>query len=397
MECVDIHNCIQLDQLIELMQQYKNGSMALIDIDSINTLKILNWFLHLLQSHNNNDEEFEYIANLFGSCNICKCTIFHRNCRDKFKITHQQIHVAKSNIRILDKIHCFYMHCYDIGNRLSSVDRKIINQMVEQKHNGDEFVDYMKFHMMKKINETKEKHKCVEVLNNRSIHKFNQLSELKQPIPPNYQYNIYAFGSEIIYGCNDFEYSANIAYENSVIEVEPKYKTIKQELLTNSIQVLLVQQFDNEFETAMLHFQSNYRNANYASMQFEVVLALMIYCNYSQLSYVFSKTYRENTKQHCNYYHLGKYLKMSVHLHGTTVANGKISTFYHGIGEQLLFSDLFGNDGCGVAIYCPLSTSSVLAVAINFTNNNNGLVVQFGSSNTVSKNTIQAKYFSVNW
>eukprot|EP01084_Bolivina_argentea_P209784 357258_1 len=119
----------------------------------------------------------------------------------------------------------------------------------------------------------------------------------------------------------------------------------------------------------------------------------MLYCNYTEFSAQFSKTYRiNNGKQHNEFYHCGKYLKIAVQKFGTETRDGSINAFYHGIGEQLVFPKFIGGFGIGVSVQCPLSTSSSRVVAINFTNHNNGLVVEFGF---VQK--AMSKYFSVEW
>eukprot|EP01084_Bolivina_argentea_P040063 74032_1 len=120
-------------------------------------------------------------------------------------------------------------------------------------------------------------------------------------------------------------------------------------------------------------------------------LSLMGYSNYTELQYKFSKTYRSNPQNHREFYHLGKYLKMSVKEFGTPIHKGTVKSFYHGIGEKLVLPSCIGVDG--VLIYCPLSTSSSLHVAINFTNENAGLVVEFGTC----FDAYSAKCFSVSW
>eukprot|EP01084_Bolivina_argentea_P152550 266098_1 len=76
---------------------------------------------------------------------------------------------------------------------------------------------------------------------------------------------------------------------------------------------------------------------------------------------------------------------MCVHGFGTKIKQGKMNSFYHGIGEKLVFP--YGiND---IRIYAPLSTSSSFCVATNFTNYNNGMVIEFTGE--------EAAYFSMVW
>eukprot|EP01084_Bolivina_argentea_P117286 208310_1 len=118
----------------------------------------------------------------------------------------------------------------------------------------------------------------------------------------------------------------------------------------------------------------------------------MIYCNYDALQYIFSKTYREKESEHNNFYHMGKHTKTAVQKFGTAIKDTqkRVKNFYHGIDKELVFPQIVGAKGCGISVYCPLSTSSSKTVAINFTNNK-GQVVQIGGELSC------AKYFSVKW
>eukprot|EP01084_Bolivina_argentea_P159500 277785_1 len=88
---------------------------------------------------------------------------------------------------------------------------------------------------------------------------------------------------------------------------------------------------------------------------------------------------------------------MSVHLFGTQVSDMDVKCrhFYHGISQKLAFSKYLGH----LKIYCPLSTSLSFPVAVNFSNNNAGLVVNLtaGEKNGSSSWGYEAKCFSVSW
>eukprot|EP01084_Bolivina_argentea_P279283 477447_1 len=130
------------------------------------------------------------------------------------------------------------------------------------------------------------------------------------------------------------------------------------------------------------------------------ILSLMIYCNYDHLQYKFSMTYRDNITEHNNYYHLGYFLKFLVHEFGQSVYDNSIHylqrrpQYYHGISEQLVFPVAVGAGNQGVLIYGPLSTSSSFEVAVNFTNENNGLVIDFCGESRFTKGI---KCFDVSW
>eukprot|EP01083_Nonionella_stella_P135227 411352_1 len=128
-----VNNCQFLQQLQVQLQQYdKEGTVHHHNIQSV-----LDNFGHLMQKHNHNEhdpaDEFESIHKALGGfCNIKTCKRFKRhqlyrgrdtsaivsqntlkdiyNVDDDTEVTHKQI---------MDKIHCFYRHCYDVGNRLT--------------------------------------------------------------------------------------------------------------------------------------------------------------------------------------------------------------------------------------------------------------------------------------
>eukprot|EP01084_Bolivina_argentea_P014140 26443_1 len=87
------------------------------------------------------------------------------------------------------------------------------------------------------------------------------------------------------------------------------------------------------------------------------------------------------------FYYFGKYLTTSVTIYGefaklTKNKTGtKIDMFYHGTSEALIFSDdkniCYRARSDGLTINSPCSTSSSKAVALNFSNDNQGLVVSF--------------------
>eukprot|EP01084_Bolivina_argentea_P193228 331536_1 len=132
-------------------------------------------------------------------------------------------------------------------------------------------------------------------------------------------------------------------------------------------------------------------------MSLDCILVSMFYCNYTQLQTEFTKTYRkiyenetyeEINKRHSNYYWFGKLLDQAVVEFGTHIQSGYIKYFYHGIGEQLVFPEIIYFQCSG-----PTSTSSVFEVAVNFTNHNNGMVVEICDDNYMQS----AQCLSVCW
>eukprot|EP01084_Bolivina_argentea_P184442 318097_1 len=373
----EISDCEHLNDLAVIMEEYMESNL---DFDKMDIRWILNNFLHLISEHDD-DDEFESIYNKIcaTNCNILHCNVFLRNHRNRnkirkndkcfselFKTTDDTI-IAK--MQILDKIHCHYVHCYDIGHRLTSKERETIST---QKRTND----LIKLLSLKH----KEYHRSHEKLQRFTKSKFvstidtHTISQNQKLDTENIQ--MYDFGIE-------FEYD---------YDIKNKYNSFKKELTSNKSNKISLAQFNIERNKATLYFNSTYcqqtmmfvnkyRRKEHFVITIQHILSLLIYCNYDVLQHEFSKTYRaiykneskqSIIKRHSEFYFLGKYLKEAVHRLGLSITQGNVISFYHGISEYLLFPLGERNE-----IKVPLSTSSQIAVAVNFTAYNNGLIVEF--------------------
>eukprot|EP01084_Bolivina_argentea_P155676 271289_1 len=368
--------CSSFDTFAELIQETS-------DVKSM-----VNCFLHLFHHHQDN-ESFEYIGKMFGGyCDASKCARFNRHYRNRSK----EILVPDFVQQIIDKLHCYYLHSYDLGMMLNTTDKKIISDGFSDSKNEEKISSlcFVNKTLIKKhkLLDTKLKKYC-KLRNN----KYNQLS------PRQYD-GYFCNGERFKYGESDqlfeltdeYDDTYTIMHGSSVqqIEISSKYISLKSELLYNHVSNINIQQWNEEYRKCQIHFSSWYKKKHYSTLPLEFMLSLMFYCNYTELQYHFSKTYREQTVKHRNFFHLGKYLKMSINFFGTSISDGSIRKFYHGISDQLIFIPSYKNSYISkVYSYGPISTSSSMEVAINFTNFNNGMVAEFTGSG--------AKYFSLSW
>eukprot|EP01084_Bolivina_argentea_P091441 164611_1 len=315
------------------------------DIDEI--VQIVNTFHNLLHQHNNN-EQLEYIAELLTDCDVAKCNSFERVNKRHQKGNTQHSGLNNDQIarmQIMDKIHCYIKHF--------------------------------------------QNHQHV------SLNRWQKYNQLFLQSTDNFWSNnehIYCIGYEFKYG-----YDEEFIYNSSnCIDVSKKYSSLKTELTKNEISKISLSQFTTELKKATIYYASYYCRKTFDQRMFNLghLLSLMVYCNYTELQYKFSKTYRDgydnNTYYdfyllHNHFYNLGENIKICVQNFGTCIKNGVVQSFYHGIDKHLLFPKYIG----GIVIHSPLSTSSSLAVASNFTNNNSGLIVQFSGD--------LCNYFSVSW
>eukprot|EP01084_Bolivina_argentea_P006914 13064_1 len=382
-EADNILQCLCLSAFINNMNSYNQSE----GVNDLNIAELLNYYIHIMIKHDT-DKDFNDIVEKLSNCNLRKCDKFKRNYRDRLN-SNECIYphsLPMEYYQILDKIHCHYQHCYDIGNRLRMCQKQIDND-IDGKYDNDDTTQIMK---------------TVECLRTGRSKKYHQLNECTSTTTKTAMYH---FGYM-------FNYAQHWDTPHAQILIKPKYKSLKNELINNDIATINIEQFNMEYNKAHIHFNSNYCKQKYISRDFTTfwsvysyfeirvdhIFALMIYCNYDALSYEFSKTYRENGGlNHGIFYYLGRYLKEAIRTFGHPDRLSHLfhysgpSTFYHGIGEKLLFPEYIGYSGQGILIFAPLSTTTEFQVAVNFTNSANGMVVEFGYGHN------KCKHFSVDW
>eukprot|EP01084_Bolivina_argentea_P142824 250874_1 len=365
-------------------------------------VQLLDDFIYLLEL-TKDDVVFEEIyQHLQINCSLNTCIAFSRHSQKQTDSSKFQKDMEINDTAIeqlMDKIHCHWAHSFDLGYRLNSSNRLLLNKLTQNlsdqsnTHN-DSLLNKTLIHRKKMLSiqtsipdsDSKSSHTI-----SRSVDKYNQLnsSNMLQDAA-----GFYSFGFQFYYGDMD-------SYmHRDIIVISPKYESLKEELTCNNICILTVKQFQNEYVKAKYQFNTTYRKQNYPTIQLSFVLSMMIYCNFDTLQNELSKTYRNNNGcDHNNFYHWGKYLKQIVHIFGNSVSserlciNSNTTKFFHGVGEKLLFPKCIGHVD-GVRIFVPLSTSSSFSVATNFTNYNNGIVIQFGDDN---RRYFTPKYYPCRW
>eukprot|EP01084_Bolivina_argentea_P296684 511000_1 len=373
--CEDVSICKHAEELINEMTNYPQSAIGIRK--QCSTELILNNFLHCIEFHDGNDE-FEYIYTSLGNCAINCCESIKRNYRDRGNENNDIVVENKLTTyeQVLDKIHCYYYHCYEHGHRLTKDERYMINSVEIDIENT---VDYTLNKQIVLTNQIiKDKIKKLNLKSRINSSKF-------MPSINNTEHNeqkIFSFGSVFCYDKGGQEpRTQNITDDNFIGYVEPAYSQLKQELTQNAISSLNIAQYRTELQKAVAHQESYYyKKYYYKRLPRSNILAILIYCNYDTFQREFSKTYRKMTanetkksikSRHSHFWHLGKCLLESVSMVGTTIGD---KIFYHGIGEQLIFPSTVDRQ----FIHSPLSTTGSFAVAVNFTNNNNGIIVEFG-------------------
>eukprot|EP01084_Bolivina_argentea_P277437 473642_1 len=435
-----ILECPAAARFVDRMKQENDDDVDNVshNVEKSLLLEIINDFLHLICAHNEDELEFEHIVESMGYCEICKCKMFTKMYKDKTLDVYS---------RIICKMHCYFCHSFDIGHRLTRKENTMVSDDNENKQQDINCEWQMKTRelLISKHNKYKQ------IFENRFNHKFSELSNVMKDLHNQNinQFRQYQCGYQFLYldqieivsnglrksnqkvvmqwpkeeqskschederyspsyhgcGCGDRHCTENIEvikessdedndveYEQ-VIEIRNKWETLKDEVTKNEISTLSVNQFDGEYHAAEIYFDTQYRKEIYPNMALGHLLTLLLYCNYDELQNKFSKTYREDKgRKHNNFWWMGWYLKHAVHDFGVFKHDNGVKRFYHGIGQKLLFAH-FNR----ITICCPLSTTSSFAVALNFTNNNKGLIIEFEKNSSEEFQMNRCKSMSVSW
>eukprot|EP01084_Bolivina_argentea_P295281 508315_1 len=128
-------NCIIIDRFVCVMHGYRDirdkDYASFFDIawlSKINFEQLITDYSHLLLRHSN-DLNFAQIVAKLGRCDIISCRMFTANNRNRAEETKSDELIKKEDeiyFQILDKMHCCFYHCYDIGYRLTPNEQEII-------------------------------------------------------------------------------------------------------------------------------------------------------------------------------------------------------------------------------------------------------------------------------
>eukprot|EP01084_Bolivina_argentea_P186305 321171_1 len=368
-------NCI--NRHIPLITQLLESNIML-DVD-IKTH--LSSYLHLISIHNK-DYELQFIYQKLQHCNISKCVI----CKNL-----QHFAQISTNLYeyIIARIHYYFYHSYDIVHKLNNERVEILSCIRQLLLINDKDVSntVKPLKMLKILSVKNSEYLDIETGKNKC-----RLTLEKKPDKYKTKENIFRYGFEFIYE-KRYEYNPDM--------IVPKmYENFKDEMLNNG---LSREQFETELEKAWIHYNSMYRRENFKYILTQHLLSVMFWCNFYELSTTLAATYTKISstdtklsviKRHASFYHLGKYLKEAVTIFGTNICDGHIKHFYWGISEVITFPKLFSKNG--VNIFAPIHASSSYAVAANYTNNNNGMIVEF-MDGACGNPSYPVKYFAVDW
>eukprot|EP01084_Bolivina_argentea_P237137 398636_1 len=378
-----LDQCDCFNRFIDAMQKYDehnrfNSEDQKIDtsiIDTLNISQILDDYLHLMQ-HHDEDKQFDFISSILSQCKISTCNGFKRNHFDRFNNINY-INSSNSTLQILDKIHSYFCHSYDIGLRLTTKQLQNIENDIKNTSDDEQKKCFCLNKRLTNINQIMSHKRELCTFNhckNRTHKLCNQLSSEQKN---NNNSNLFHFGHAFNYGYKG-EYGTSDLTQFLGI-VKSKYKSLKQEVTSNNTVAMTIEQFNSEYKKAALHHNSRFCKNNYANFDqyedkmlikrwrfsIENILTLMVYCNYDALQFEFSKSYRMDKKDHNAFFHMGKNIKIAVQQFGIQIPAWSEKKFYHGLNKMFLFPKIT-QKAAGIAVSCPLSTTMSLPVTLNF-------------------------------
>eukprot|EP01083_Nonionella_stella_P301065 1031081_1 len=342
------------DDLFGIMEKYTAfihdphlHCMDMDYIDSIDTNKMCNDYLNILDQSG---------AHVFRQCDNHPCEIY------KMHNTRFSESTSSKN--------SYHLEC--IAETLSS----------EEEHRIEYFFDLLnKIHVaLYHQSQVGNKSQFKNGMNARNRTKFMSLCIINRKLETSKTKEMFCYGTPIQYGYK------NEIVRSDAIKVQPRFGSLMEEITSNNICCLTMEQFRREFKKAQMQFATEIRKTHYPLLSLQHILALMIWCNYNTLQYKFSETFREfESMNHVDFefYHFGMYLKSAVHEHGTRIMDGHIDKFYRGLDKSLVFSET------AIQINGPFSTTSRRDVAVNFANG--GMVIEMCDQLGFNK------YFSVGW
>eukprot|EP01084_Bolivina_argentea_P155020 270182_1 len=385
----NVLDCAHLKNLTKILNTYNNNNCQIV-YDIIANYKVVNIFNHLL-IHHDTEVEFETIHKQLNYCNLQNCKIFKRNYRDRSVIKDFDITKLYETselklivlYQILDAIHCYYCHSYDTGHKISPKHKDTINA-----NDSDSY-----FHRVRNIILSTS-----QTTQFYTSDKFNQLQmdfeEIKETEQIQGSYN---FGKEFVYSGKKSDGKIFVIDQGRKLIVMKKWRNFKEELTNNAVCTIEIQQFNNEYRKANIKFNSHHRKKTCTKLLKNEILALMCYTNFDNLQSQLSKTYYKNFQNHGEFWNFAYLLKKSMSQcieFEYSLQNNKdpkILKLYHGIDKKLSFPAYLE---CN--IWSPLSTTSSVEVAINFSNNNQGFIIEF-NINTKYVGYNNTRYLSVNW
>eukprot|EP01084_Bolivina_argentea_P259797 438524_1 len=415
---MNVKDCESVQIIINVIRTYDENKNN--NNDEKTLINILDAFHHSL-FHHDNDNDFKYIIHmLHQNCELQNCDKIKRHYRNEDNHLDNNEYDNVLFDQILDRIHCHFLHGFDIF-RINETEMKQIENLDCNNDSNEDMEKAINSNIMQLQNVlNKKKLRFSKITNsNRFSNKKNKFCSLivqSNSLQENdsktnenqYEPSIYSYSYPFNYWkhcANSFQVAHDGITNIKDFYVKAKYNSIKDELLNNPIATISLLLFDQTMASAKVHQASytckslrtaNVLNYNYYKkesfyhpskfgytdgdiMSLSHLVAVIVYCAFDQLQAKFSATYRPvnstdddlNTikERHQNFHHFAKSLYESVQVFGMQYMSGTIERMYHGINKKMIFTGMSSN------VYCVLSTTSSWNVAVQFADTS-GLILE---------------------
>eukprot|EP01084_Bolivina_argentea_P177638 307143_1 len=179
----------------------------------------------------------------------------------------------------------------------------------------------------------------------------------------------YSFGQKFYYDGND---------KNKNMFITKKYVNLKQEIINNKIFNLNIKTYDEIYKKAQLlisckpilqYAYFNKPDFDFTKIETENILSVLLYTDYTDLSYNFSKSFRKINDTETDetfkdrkreFYWWSKILIYTVHKFGEKTKHSGVPVYYTGISQPVIFNSLVTH------FHGATSTTKQIAVATLF-------------------------------
>eukprot|EP01084_Bolivina_argentea_P110187 196811_1 len=452
-KCDSISKCQSLQRIttaLHFFQSMKNDpenmkQISLLTVEYFTKYKtLLDDYAHVMKYHINagsikdNNDQFEQIHNYICKhikCDIKTCQQFIRNNRNRTREkTENDANNNDKNaafyIDILDTIHCYLIHSFDVGFRIKSDEFKINNNQLthdEEEQIDNENIDKSVLYKDDRMEKLKaylvNKRKGLDRIaglhrleNSKFMTTVTEPSKLHERVPierkTNDKNDTDDTNEEDTTDINRYSFGKRMYYWDKYIDnewyVKQKFPNLKQEILNNKMCTLNIQQYELVLHKAMQYSSTDFCKSMLScytnhSLYYDIrgglpigvnnLLSILLYTDYSKLCYEFSKTFRKLNNQESNgamklrnsqYWNWSRLMRETVEYWGEPLWKTEIKIFYSGCSYMIL--EAFIANFCG-----PTSTSTQLQVAAIFAKND-GIILELQQSD--SKKAGHLRYFN---
>eukprot|EP01084_Bolivina_argentea_P108377 193695_1 len=409
-ECkCDSSICPSLQVISNILKKYDtflNEDNQTDILTKVTCINLVNDFNHLLSYHAQQFEDFYRTLNqtIYGKkgCNMlyCKSLVRHQRNREQISDNKDLPTIYSAEQQLLDRIHCYYLHSFDTGYKLTNQEKHDVLNNTNSKNTTTEH-QKITFNLRKLIRLKRRSYQNVVGLKRLVAQNNKFTTEEKSSAVTEYSYGwrffYWDYYKDNNATCDEvmpratMGVDANNGFKLGDWYINKKHESLKDELLKNEICTIDNNQWNNLIEKGEIHLQTDKAKKMHCTQQiFEKcygiycnqqiglnhLAAMMLHCNYDTLQNRFGETFRKVSvtetdsslkHRHSNYYFFAKCLRECVECFGLIdiFRNYKVEfSVYHGVNKQFAFSSLYA------FFNGPLSTTTEYAVAANFCNNN---------------------------